>query len=101
MSGRSRNFPFDADALEVGISEGSGQQMKKVGILATFTSQIIHHEISQNLKHISIIPCVSAGGADIPWLWQILRKCRISHGEPGESNDFLKETKQTVSSFPD
>jgi hypothetical protein len=48
---------------EVGISDWEDRKSKKVVVPITVTAQHIHHRISRNLKHISIVTCISAGGA--------------------------------------
>jgi hypothetical protein len=47
---------------KVGISDWEGRRVRKVVIMAFIRRQTIHHGISRNMKHISLITCVSATG---------------------------------------
>jgi hypothetical protein len=50
---------------EVGISEWEDRASRKVKIPVSITDQMIHHGIHRNLKHISVICCVSADGESL------------------------------------
>jgi hypothetical protein len=47
---------------EVGISECEDRKPKKVIVPITAEPPSVHHAISRNLKHRSVIACISAGG---------------------------------------
>jgi hypothetical protein len=48
---------------KVGISDWEDRKPKKVVVPITVAAHNIHHRISQNVKHISIVTCISEGGA--------------------------------------
>jgi hypothetical protein len=50
---------------KVGMSEWEDRKDKKVIVPKTTDSQTIHHRASRNVKHISIITCISAGGESL------------------------------------
>jgi hypothetical protein len=50
---------------EVGVSEWEDRKDKKVVILRVLSDQTIHYRASRNLKHISIITCISAAGESL------------------------------------
>jgi hypothetical protein len=47
---------------EVGISDWEDRKTKKVIALAALFGQTIHHRVFRNVKHISVIACLSAAG---------------------------------------
>jgi hypothetical protein len=47
---------------EVGMSDWEDRKYKKVVVQTTLDGQTIHHRFSRNVRHISIIACISAGG---------------------------------------
>jgi hypothetical protein len=49
----------------VGISDWEDHKRKKVIVPAAMLGQTIHHEISRNVKHSSVIACVSAAGESL------------------------------------
>jgi hypothetical protein len=48
---------------EVGISDWEDQEPKKVAVPRAAGAQTIHYRISQNVKRISAVSCMSVGGA--------------------------------------
>jgi hypothetical protein len=50
---------------EVGISDWENRKPRKVIVPATMTGHTIHHGVSRNVRHISIIACVPAAGESI------------------------------------
>jgi hypothetical protein len=50
---------------EVGISDWEDRKTKTVIVPATMRGQMIHHEISRTVRHISVIACVSAAGESL------------------------------------
>jgi hypothetical protein len=46
---------------EIGMSEWEDRKDKKVMVSKTMDGQTIHHRASRNVKHISIIICITAG----------------------------------------
>jgi hypothetical protein len=48
---------FDLD--EVGMSDWEDRKDKKVVVPAALDSQMIYHRVSRNVRHISIIACIS------------------------------------------
>jgi hypothetical protein len=48
---------------EVGISDWKDRKPKKVVVPIIAAAHDIHYRISRNVKHISIVTCISAGGA--------------------------------------
>jgi hypothetical protein len=50
---------------EVGISDWEDRKTKKVSALAAMFGQTIHHGVSRNVKHISVIACLSAAGESL------------------------------------
>jgi hypothetical protein len=61
--GMKAELVFNLD--EVGISEWEDRKEKKVIVPKTMDGQTIHHRVSRNVKHISIITCISAGGESL------------------------------------
>jgi hypothetical protein len=61
LQGCPTNLVFNLD--EVGISDWEDRKPKKVVVPVTVAAHNIHHRISRNVKHISIVTCISAGGA--------------------------------------
>lgn len=57
---RPSDLVFNLD--EVGISDWEDRKSKRVVVPITAQDQTVHHAVSRNLKHLSIITCVSAGG---------------------------------------
>jgi hypothetical protein len=47
---------------ELGISEWEDRKTKKVIALAPMFGRTIYHGVSRNMKHISLIACLSAAG---------------------------------------
>jgi hypothetical protein len=47
---------------EIGLSEWEDQKDKKVIVPKTMGIQTMHHRASRNVRHISIITCITAGG---------------------------------------
>jgi hypothetical protein len=50
---------------EVGISDWEDAKMKKVLALAAIFGQMIHHGVSRNVKHMSVIACLSPAGESL------------------------------------
>jgi hypothetical protein len=50
---------------EVGLSEWEDRKDRKVIVPMTMDGQTIHHRASRNVKHISIITCITAGGESL------------------------------------
>jgi hypothetical protein len=50
---------------EVGISDWEDRKTKKVIPLAAMLGQTIHHGVSRNVKHISLICCMSAAAESL------------------------------------
>jgi hypothetical protein len=50
---------------EVGISDWEDRTSKPVIVPTAMRSQTIHHKIHRNLKHVSVIACVSASGQSV------------------------------------
>jgi hypothetical protein len=50
---------------EVGISDWEDRTSKSVNVPKAMRSQTIHYKINRNLKHASIIACVSASGESL------------------------------------
>jgi hypothetical protein len=50
---------------EVGMSDWEARKDKKVVLPTGLNDQTIHHRVSRNVKHISIIACISAGGESL------------------------------------
>jgi hypothetical protein len=63
LQGCPLDLVFNLD--EVGMSGWEDRKPRKVVIRITVGAHNIHYRISRNLKHISIVTCISAGGA---WL---------------------------------
>jgi hypothetical protein len=51
---------------KVGISDWEDRKTRKVVVPATMEGHTIHHGVSRNVKHISVIACVSAFGESLP-----------------------------------
>jgi hypothetical protein len=62
---RPSDLVFNVD--EVGVCEWEDRKTKMVMVMvmvqSTAATQTIHHRISRNVKHLSIIACISASGA--------------------------------------
>jgi hypothetical protein len=54
---------FDLD--EVGISECGDRKDRKAIVRKTMNGQTIHYRVSRNVKQISIITCITAGGKSL------------------------------------
>jgi hypothetical protein len=71
---------------EVGVSEWEDRRDRKVVIPRTISGQTMHHRASRNVKHISIITCISAAGEFLtPYIMtsqdsQSLRRRLMSRG---------------------
>jgi hypothetical protein len=63
VQGMKAELVFNLD--EVGISEWEDRKDKKVIVPKTMEGQTIHHRVSRNVKHISIITCITAGGESL------------------------------------
>jgi hypothetical protein len=61
IQGRPFELIFNLD--EVRISDWEDRKPKKLVISTTARAHNIHHRTSRNVKHISIVPCISASGA--------------------------------------
>jgi hypothetical protein len=59
LQGCPVDLVFNLD--EVGISYWEDRKPKKVVVPITVVAPNIHHRISRNVKHISIVTCISAG----------------------------------------
>jgi hypothetical protein len=54
---------------EVGISEWEDIQTKTIIVPKSRSEQTMHHKVNRNLKHVSMIACVSAAGESlIPYI---------------------------------
>ena len=47
---------------EQGISDWEDRKSKRVVIPILAEHQTVHHDVSRNLKHLSVVTCVSGGG---------------------------------------
>jgi hypothetical protein len=63
VEGMKAELVFNLD--EVGISEWEDRKDKTVIVPKTMGGQTIHHRVSRNVKHISIITCITAGGESL------------------------------------
>jgi hypothetical protein len=61
VQNRPADLIFNLD--EVGVSEWENRNPKRVVVPRTAADHPVHHRVSRNLKHISIITCISASGA--------------------------------------
>jgi hypothetical protein len=61
LQGCPADLVFNLD--EVGISDWEDRKPKKVVVPITVADHNIHHRISRNVKHISIVTCIFADGA--------------------------------------
>jgi hypothetical protein len=61
LQGCPDDLIFNLD--EVGISDWEDRNPKEVVVPITVAAHNIHHRISRNVKHISIMTCIFAGGA--------------------------------------
>jgi hypothetical protein len=61
---RPADLIFNLD--EVGISEWEDRKSKRVVVPMTANGQTVHHAVSRDLKHLSIVTCISAGGQCLP-----------------------------------
>jgi hypothetical protein len=68
---------FDLD--EVGMSEWEDRKDKKAIVPKTMDSQTIHHRTSQNVKHISIIICISTRKESLTPYIVILQDSELFH----------------------
>jgi hypothetical protein len=50
---------------EVGMSDWEDRKDKKVVVAQALDGQTIHHRVSRNVRHISIISCVGTGGESL------------------------------------
>jgi hypothetical protein len=67
IHGMKVEFVFNLD--EVGVSEWKDRKDKKVVIPRVLSGQTIHHRASPNMKHMSVISCISAAGESlIPYI---------------------------------
>jgi hypothetical protein len=63
VQGMKAELVFNLD--EVGLSEWEDRKDKRVIVPMKMDSQTIHHRASRNVKHISIITCITAGGESL------------------------------------
>jgi hypothetical protein len=61
LQGCPADLVFNLD--EVGISDWEDRKPKKVVVPITMAARNIRHRISRNVKHISIVTCISPGSA--------------------------------------
>jgi hypothetical protein len=54
---------------EVGISDWDNRKTKKVIALVSMFGQTRQHGLSRNVKHISVIDCLSAAGKSVSIIW--------------------------------
>jgi hypothetical protein len=67
VQGCPADLVFNLD--EIGISDWADRKPKKVVVPMTATSHSIHHRVSRNLKHISIVTCIFvSGGCLTPYM---------------------------------
>jgi hypothetical protein len=67
VHGLPTELVFNLD--EVGISDWEDRTSKSVIVPKAIRSETIHHKIHRNLKHVSVIVCVSAAGESlIPYI---------------------------------
>jgi hypothetical protein len=84
VQGMKAELVFNLD--EVGISEWEGRKDKKAIDPKTIDGQTTHDRVSRNVKHISIITCITAGGESLapyivrPQDSERLRKRLIARG---------------------
>jgi hypothetical protein len=64
LPGSCAELVFNLD--EVGISEWEDRAPRKVIVSVSMTDETIHHGAHRNLKHTSVICCVSAAGESLP-----------------------------------
>jgi hypothetical protein len=57
VHGRPTELVFNLD--EVGISEWEDRKTKTVVIAKSMSEQVNHHKINRNVKHVSVIACIS------------------------------------------
>jgi hypothetical protein len=60
VQGMTAELVFNLD--EVGVSELADRKDEKVMIPRAISGQTIHHRVSRNLKHMSVITCISTAG---------------------------------------
>jgi hypothetical protein len=63
LPGSCAEFVFNLD--ELCISEWEDRARRKVIVPVSMTDQTIHHGVHRNLKHMSVIGCVSASGESL------------------------------------
>jgi hypothetical protein len=63
VNGLPSGLIFDLD--EVSILEWEDRTLKRVIVSKSMSAQKIHHKISRNLKHASVIACISAAGESL------------------------------------
>jgi hypothetical protein len=63
VNGLLTELIFDLD--EVGHSEWDDWTSKGVIVPKSMSAQKIHHKINRNLKHMSVIVCISAAGESL------------------------------------
>jgi hypothetical protein len=67
VQGRPTELVFNLD--EAGISEWEDRKPKKVIVPKSMGEQTVHHKVNRNLKHVSVLACVSAAGESLmPYL---------------------------------
>jgi hypothetical protein len=47
---------------EIGVSEGEDRSERRVIVPSAMREETIYHAVHRNLKHISIVACISAAG---------------------------------------
>jgi hypothetical protein len=60
VQGRPTGLFFNLN--QVGISEWEDRKRKKVIVPKSMGEQTVHHKVNRNLKHVSVITCISAVG---------------------------------------
>jgi hypothetical protein len=60
VQSRATELVFNLD--EGGISEWEDRKAKKGIIAKSMGEQTVHHKVNRDLKHVSVIACVSAAG---------------------------------------
>jgi hypothetical protein len=63
VHGMKAELVFNLD--EAGMSDWDDRKDKKVIVTKTMVGQTIHHHVSRNVIHISIITCITTAGESL------------------------------------
>jgi hypothetical protein len=82
VQGRVCDLIFNMDKVRVRVLEWEDPKSKKVVVPTAMGSQMIHHGVSRNMKHITVITRVATSGDHvIPYIITSHRRNQMTSGK--------------------